>query len=121
MNPQGNSVALGGAMLLAHQVHPKFGVVRLLAQVVVPYQAVEVDRAGQADVTHIVGNLGNLSHGGLEFAQGGIGSFERGPLLEVQHQQQLVLVVEREHFQGHHAHGRQAGRGGREQGNDQKK
>ena len=65
------------------------------------HQAVEVDRAGQADVAGVVGDLGHLRQLGLEVAHGGVGALQGRALVEVEHQQQLVLVVERQHLQRH--------------------
>ena len=48
MKPQCKGVALGLSVFLAHEVDPDLGLMRHLAQVVVAYQAVEVDRAGEA-------------------------------------------------------------------------
>ena len=47
VQPQRDGVALRVAVLLADEVDPHLGVVRHLPQVVVPHQAVEVDRAGR--------------------------------------------------------------------------
>ena len=111
-------MALQLAVLLARQVDPHLGHVVALAQVVVPHQAVEVHRRGQPDVAGVVGHLGHAGQVGLELADGGVGAFQRGALVEVQHQQQLVLVVERQHLQRHAAHGGQAHRPDGQQAHD---
>ena len=51
----------GLAVLLADEVDPDLGLVRHLPQVVVPHQAVEIDRAGDADVAGEVGDLRHLA------------------------------------------------------------
>ena len=65
--PQGNGVTLLARGLLADEVHPQSPPgAASLPQVVVPHQAVEVDRAGHADVADVVGDFGNLRQLGLE-------------------------------------------------------
>ena len=109
-HPQADGVALQPPVLLARQIDPHLGHVVALAEIVVPHQPVEIHRRGQPDVAGVVGDLGHAGQVRLELAHGGVGAFQRRALVEVEHQQQFVLVVERQHLQRHAAHGRQAHR-----------
>ncbi len=71
------------------------------------HEAIEIDRAGRADVTRVVGNFRYRRDKCFEILDGGRGSFERGAFVEVEYQQQFIFVIERQHLEGHHPHGRQ--------------
>ncbi len=107
-HPQTDGVALQRAVLLARQIDPQLGHVVALPEIVVAHEAVEVHRRGQPDIARVIGDFGHAGQVGLEVADGGVGAFQGGALVEVEHQQQLVLVVEGQHLQGDVAHRRQS-------------
>ena len=103
-HPQADGMALLPAVFLACQIDSHLGHVVPLTEIIMPHQAVEIHGRGQADVTGVVGHLGHFGQVRLEVAYRRVRSFQRRSLVEVEHQQQFVLVVERQHFQRHAPH-----------------
>ena len=96
-------MALLDAVLLGDEIDPDVGEVRPTAEVVMPHQAIEVHGARHTDVTGVIGHFRDGGQKSLEFTHDGARPLERRALVHVQHQQHLVLVVEREHLEWHRA------------------
>jgi hypothetical protein len=108
-------VALAAAVMLVDQVDLQVADVGALAQVVLPHQAVEVDRRRGAGVALHAGDFRQLADFRGEFAQHPVGGFQRAALRHVEHHLELALVVEGQHLQHHQFDHRQAGRAGHQQ------
>jgi hypothetical protein len=100
---QGEGVAAHFALLAGQEVDADVGQVRALAQVVVAHEAIEVHGRALADGGGEIDDLGDGLEVLLDFADDGIGGFERGAFGQVDDDLQLVLVVERQHLQRHAA------------------
>jgi hypothetical protein len=93
------------------------GLVAPLPQVIMPHQPIEIDRARNTDVAGEVRHLGNSAQDRLQIANDGIRPLHGRRLVQVDDQQQLVLVIERKHFQRHHAEDAESsGRQGQQRG-----
>ena len=100
----GDLVALAVAVVLVDQVDLQVAILRRLPQVVLPHQAVEVDRRGRARIALVVGHLGNRGHVRAQRAQRGGGVLHRRARRHVDHDLEFRLVVERQHLQHHPLH-----------------
>ena len=83
-------------------------------------QAVEIHGRRQADVAGVIGHFGHVGEVCLKIADRRIGSFQGRAFVEIQYQEQLIFVVEGQHFQRHVAHGSQAHRRNGQDRNDGK-
>ncbi len=118
-HPQSDGVALLSSVLLARQVDLDLANVVALAKIIVPHEAVEIHRRGEAHVAGEIGDFGHARQVSLHFADRRVRAFQRRALVEVQHQEQFVLVVKRQHFQRYAPHRRQAHRPKGQKGHDQ--
>ncbi len=103
---QGDGVALHIARAFVRQVDANVGDVRPLAQVIVAHQTVEIHGAGGADVGLKVGHLGDGGEIVLQRSHRRVGTLQGRPFGEIEHQLELVLVVEGEHLHRHQIEGR---------------
>ena len=99
----GDVVALRFALAFRHEVDLDVRDVRAAAHEVMPHQAVEIERRGDARVDLVIGDLRLGAHGGGDFARGLRGAFERAAFGHVQDDLELALVVERQHLHLHPA------------------
>ena len=98
---QRDLVAVALTQRLVAQVDLDIGQVGGVAQVILPHQAVEIDRRRAAHVSLVVGHLGHFGKIVAEFGDHARAAFEAGTLGHVDDHLYLRLVVERQHFQHH--------------------
>jgi hypothetical protein len=96
---QRDVVALAVTVLLVDQVDLDIADVGPGAQVVLPDQAVEIDRRGGAGVDLIVGHFLDRAEIAAQLAQHPGGLFQRGAFRHIHNDLKFRLVVERQHFQ----------------------
>ena len=93
-------MALAVALVLVHEVHLQIAVFRLLPQVVLAHEAVEVDRGRGAGVGLVVGHFGDGRDVRAHRPQHGCRVLDRSPGRHVDDDLQLRFVVEGQHL--HH-------------------
>ena len=94
-------MALAVALVLVHEVHLQIAVFRLLPQVVLAHEAVEVDGCRGAGVGLVVGHFGNRRDIRAHRPQHGCRVLDRSPGRHVDDDLQLRFVVEGQHFHHH--------------------
>ena len=91
-------------MMFVDQIHLKVARFSTATQIVLPYQPVEIDRAGRTGIRLPVMNFLNAVQVFADFTQHLCGFFNRGADRHVEDDLKFALVVERQHFQHHQLH-----------------
>ncbi len=103
-------MALAVAFVLVDQIDLQVAHLGAGAQVILPHQAVEVDRRRGAGVGLVVGDLGRGGNGRAHFREHLGGLFQRRADRQVDDDLEFRLVVERQHFHDDQLHHRQRDR-----------
>jgi hypothetical protein len=115
---EGDRVARPRALVDLQQLHLDVALPRLLAQIVVAHEAVEVERRGGAGVNLVVAHLGFGADGEGHLAGNAGGLLERGALGHIEDHLELRFVVEGQHLHLHGADADQPHRADGERGDD---
>jgi len=100
-NPLGNGMRLVLPLFLPQEINLDISQIAPFAQVVVPHQAVEVERGTGADIHLEIGHFGHSPQGVTHCAGDAGGLFQRSSIRSIDDHLQLVLVVEGEHLDRH--------------------
>ncbi len=97
-------MGLHGAVVLVGQIDSDISEVGVFAPIVVTDHAVEIHGRRRTGVRHEISHFGNGAQERFEIANCSVGALKGGSFGHIHQQLQLVLVVEWQHFEGHHAH-----------------